>query len=32
MLRMIAETFITWSIMSNAIGILIKQVLPLIMG
>jgi len=32
MFRMIAETFITWSIMSNAIGILIKQVLPLIIG
>jgi hypothetical protein len=32
MLRQIAETFISWSIMSNAIGILIKSILPLIMG
>jgi hypothetical protein len=32
MVRTIAETFITWSIMSNAVGILIKEILPLIMG
>jgi len=32
MLRMIAETFISWSIMANAIGLLIKTLLPLIMG
>lgn len=30
MVRNIAETFITWSIMSNAIGCLVKSVLMLL--